>query len=63
MFIVNDHGILHGWPEGLAIPPHHRKAEGWEADAFQATGEQNTAKMSKPAPKKGKAKDNDQPAE
>lgn len=64
MYIVNQHGILHGWPEGLILPPHHREAETWEVEAFQATGEQNTAKMTKPAPapKSKKAKD-DQSAE
>lgn len=65
MYIVNAHGILHGWPERYPVPPHHRKAEQWEIEQFQATGRQNTALMTKPAPapKGKKAKDDDKPAE
>lgn len=62
MYIVNKHGVLHGWPDGQPLPADTRPAQAWEIEQFQASGEQNTAKMTKPKADKDKGKDGDKPA-
>lgn len=61
MYIVNKHGILHSWPDGQPLPKDARPAQAWEVEQFQATGEQNTAKMTKPKTKKGEDSGGDKP--
>lgn len=45
MFIVNEHGILNGWPNEWPIPAGHRKASEHEIGVFMHTGQQNVHKM------------------
>lgn len=45
MFIINPHGILHGWPDDLPMPAGHRKATEHEIGVFMHTGQQDTKKM------------------
>ena len=45
MFIVNEHGILNGWPDEWALPAGCRKASEHEIGVFKTTGQQDTKKM------------------
>lgn len=48
MYIVNEHGILMGWPDEWAVPTGSRSATVYEIGCFEATGQQEIAKMPPP---------------
>lgn len=45
MYIINEHGILHGIPDEWALPAKCRKATPHEVGVFLTTGQQNVALM------------------
>lgn len=56
MYIVNQRGILHTWPDDQAAPAKSRPATEHEIACFLATGEQDTARMPLPTDEKDPAK-------
>lgn len=45
MYIVNEHGVLMGWPDEWPVPAASRKATEYEIGCFETTGQQRVDLM------------------